>query len=161
MDQLSDADQFARLARQFVVWCQTDHMGKLPAAFKVEALQQLARIYNAGLYLPDVSFTTAPDEPRTTETQRRQVAQNLLALPFQYYWSIWEPALIDRDSETGCGDLFDDFQDIYADVSSGLWLFDSGYPDAAIYSWREMFRLHWGKHAVSAMHALHSFEYGE
>jgi len=161
MDQSTHVDQFVRLARQFVVWCNTDHVGKNPSEFKVEALQKLAAVYDAGLHLPNVLFTPAPDAPRVTATERQIVARNLLALPFQYYWNICEPAIPDKDNEAGCGDLFDDFQDIYADISSGLWLFDSGHTDAAVYSWREMFRAHWGRHAVSAMHALHSFEYGE
>ncbi|MGC3980200.1 MAG: DUF5063 domain-containing protein [Steroidobacteraceae bacterium] len=161
MTQSDAIAQFEKHARQFVKWCKTDHDGAAPKQFKVEALRHLSSVYNSALYLPEVEFKRSPEAPRTTDVQRQVVAQNLSALPFQYYWVLCEPALPDTDTEPGCGDLFDDFQDIYADISSGLWLFDAGHVEAAVYSWREMFRLHWGPHVVSALHALHSFEYGE
>jgi hypothetical protein len=158
----SDAiPDFVEHARRFVSWCRTEHEGKSKAEFKVEALQGLAGIYNSALYLPSAKFKPAPNAPAATELERQIVAQNLSALPFQYYWDLCEPALRGEVPEPGCGDLADDFQDIYKDLSTGLWLFDGGHVEAAVYSWREMFRLHWGRHVVSALHALHSFEYGE
>lgn len=159
MEHPVEITRFAARARQFVDWCQTDRDGTDPKAFKLEALRRLASIYSAGLYLPHVEFKPAPDAPATTDIQRQVVAQNLMALPFQYYWEVLDPSALDGEKEPGCGDLFDDFQDIYADLSSALWLFDRGHVEAAAYSWRQMFMAHWGSHVVSAMRALHSFEF--
>jgi hypothetical protein len=161
MSESEPITDFVEHARRFVSWCRTEHEGKSKAQFKAEALQSLAAIYNSALYLPQVEFKAAPDTPAATEIECQIVAQNLLALPFQYYWDLCEPALPGEIPEPSCGDLVDDFQDTYKDLSSGLWLFDAGHVEAAIYSWREMFRLHWGPHVVSALHALHSFEFGE
>jgi len=161
MSESEAITDFVKHARQFVSWCRTEHEGKSKTQFKVEALQRLAAIYSSALYLPQVEFTPAPVAPATTEVECQVVGQNLLALPFRFYWDLCEPATASEVPEPGCGDLFDDFQDIYKDLSSGLWLYDSGYVEAAVYSWREMFRLHWGPHVVGALHALHSFEYGE
>lgn len=161
MNESAEVSRFAEHAREFVAWCHTDHDGKASKVFKVEALKQLAVLYCAGLNLPKVEFKPAPEEPRVTDVQRQVVAQNLSPLPFQYYWDICEEAIPDKDNEPGCGDLFDDFQEIYADISSGLWLYDGGHVEAAGFSWRQMFNVHWGNHAVAAMHALHSFDFDE
>ncbi len=93
-----------------------------------------------------------------TPEKRSAIARNLSSLPFQYYWEIFTPSDLDGDKEPVCGDLFDDFQDIYGDLSTGLWLYDRGHVETAAFTWNLMFGVHWGRHAVSAMHALHSFD---
>jgi hypothetical protein len=81
-----------------------------------------------------------------------------MGLPLQYYWEIFAPSDLKGDKEPVCGDLFDDFLDIYADLTDGLWLYDRQHFEMAVFTWRLMFGVHWGRHAVSAMHALHSYE---
>lgn len=58
------------------------------------------------------------------------------------------------DDETGAGSLTDDFFDIYRDVSRGLIAYDRGEPGSAAWEWRFHFDIHWGDHAVDALHAL-------
>jgi hypothetical protein len=81
-----------------------------------------------------------------------------MALPFQYYWEVFTPTKIESERDPVCGDLFDDFMDIYGDLIQGLWLYERGHIEAAVFSWRQMFGIHWGRHAVGALNALHSYE---
>jgi hypothetical protein len=150
-------DEFALRARAFVSWCDTSHADKPSELMQLEALRELAVVYAAGLALPDVEPQDAPDPPPMTSEKRQTISANLLSLPTQYYWEIFTPSNLD-DKEPVCGDLFDDFQDIYSDLAGGLWLYDHGHVEAAVFSWRLMLGAHWGRHAVSAMHALHSYD---
>jgi hypothetical protein len=154
-----DVDHFAIQVRSFLAWCHAGHTGKTAAKMQLEALQQLAQLYSAALRLPRADFLPAPEPPSQTEEERRQLAANLRQLPFQYYWKVFTPTDMDeKEREPVCGDLFDDFLDIYGDVAAGLWLYDRKHFEAAEFSWSQMFVAHWGRHAVSALHALHSFE---
>jgi len=69
------------------------------------------------------------------------------------YWTVFDPP--DRNSlaeET----LSDDIADIYLDLKNAiaLQLSEIG-PDDLVWQWRFDFRNHWGRHAVSALTALH------
>ncbi len=77
------------------------------------------------------------------------------SLPFQYYSTYFQPFQVEEEGVTG--DLADDLTDIYADLKAGLHLHDSGHVVAAIGEWRALFSIHWGRHAVSALHALHCY----
>jgi hypothetical protein len=153
-----EVDEFAAQARTFMQWCEASHGGKSGEQMQREALQRLSETYAAALRLPGVDFVPSPDPPSQTEAGRIKLSENLRPLPFQYYWEMFTPTDMDQDKEPVCGDLFDDFLDIYGDLSSGLWLYDRKHLEAAVFTWSQMFGVHWGRHAVSAMHALHSFE---
>jgi hypothetical protein len=153
-----EVEQFAAEAAQFIAWCETPHIGKSPEQFQGEVLGRLAQLYVAGLRLPDVEPPEIPDLPDPTPEQRKKVVENLLALPLQYYWEVFEPCQLDGDREPVCGDLFDDLGDIYVDLFRGARLFEAGHVEAAAFSWRFSFGIHWGRHLVSALHALHCWE---
>ncbi len=55
------------------------------------------------------------------------------------------------------GDVADDISDIYIDVRRGLDLFDRGLESDALWVWVFNFHIHWGKHATSAIRALHAY----
>jgi hypothetical protein len=144
----------------FVAWCDSDHHGKSPQAMQLEALQQLSETYAAALSLPGVDHVEAPEPPSETLVDRTRLANNLRSLPLQYYLEVFTPSDLDGNEGPVCGDLFDDFIDIYGDLMAGLWLYDRKHLESAVFSWSFTFGVHWGRHAVSAMHALHSFEPG-
>jgi hypothetical protein len=148
---------FAEQAKAFVAWCDSAHAGKSAETMQLEALQNLSQVYAAAMRLPGVDFHPAPEPPVQTKDERERLATNLRPLPFQYYWEVFTPTDLEGDKEPVCGDLFDDFLDIYADLSSGLWLYARKHVETAVFMWSQMFGIHWGRHAVSAMHALHSF----
>lgn len=152
-----EIDAFASQVREFMAWCQSTHVDKSAEEMQREALQQLSRLYAAALVLPGVDYKPAPDPPDRSPDERERLAANLRPLPFQHYWEVFTPT-DHEDHEPVCGDLFDDFLDIYADVAGGLWLYERKHYEAALFSWTMLFGVHWGRHVVSAMHALHSFE---
>jgi uncharacterized protein DUF5063 len=127
---------------------------------QLEALQTLSDLYGAALRLPDVDVHDAPEPPSQTKNERQRLAKNLATLPFQYYWEVFTPTDIEgnKEPEPVSADLFDDVLDIYGDIASGLWLYDQNHFEAAVFNWRLTFGIHWGRHLVSALHALHSFE---
>lgn len=156
-DHPKEIDVFAAHAREFMAWCEGDHSGKTSEQLQRESLKQLSRLYAAALDLPGVDFKEAPVPPSQDQVERQRLAANLKSLPFQYYWEVFTPT-DERDHEPVTGDLFDDLLEIYGDIASGLWLYERGHFEAAVFEWSVRFGMHWGRHAVSALHALHSFE---
>jgi hypothetical protein len=152
-----EVDAFASQAREFIAWCGSIHVGKTPEQMQRQALAQLSRLYAAALDLPGVDFVPAPEPPERSKEARELLAANLRQLPFQYYWEVFTPT-DEEDHDPVCGDLFDDFLDIVGDLTDGLWLYDRKHYEAAVLAWTHMFGAHWGRHTVSALHALHSFE---
>lgn len=53
--------------------------------------------------------------------------------------------------------ISDDLGDIWRDLREGVDLYRLGYISAAAWHWRFHFLLHWGRHAVSAISALHAW----
>jgi hypothetical protein len=59
-------------------------------------------------------------------------------------------------SESVTGDLADDLMDIYCDLK-GLRYCDDGHTFQAVFHWSFTFAVHWGRHATSALRALHCY----
>ena len=59
------------------------------------------------------------------------------------------------DEESGMGDIGDDMLDIYKDIKAGCLLFERGEWTEAVWQWSFLHRIHWGRHAVGALFALH------
>ncbi|HMJ08178.1 MAG TPA: DUF5063 domain-containing protein [Pyrinomonadaceae bacterium] len=150
-----EVDQFVVEARAFVSLCETSHDGESSDDFRNECLHRLAGVYHAALNIPDVPFREAPDPPPADDQKR--LTENLMALPFQYYTEVLEPANLEKFGNVATGDLFDDFIDIHRDLSDGLWLIDHGHWEAAVFHWRQL-HWHWSNHVIGALHALHLFE---
>ncbi len=152
------ADEFASHSRKFVAWCETKHVEESDEHFRSEAQRLIAMLYAVGCGLELVPFMDWPDIPDLTKSQLDGVAANLARLPFRHYWSVFVPSEIgDGIAEPSCGDLLDDFLDIYRDIRHGLMLFDSGHSIGAVYHWHQMFS-HWGHHVLDALSALHSYD---
>lgn len=71
-----------------------------------------------------------------------------------YYNAIVNP-LVEPPETPVVMDLADDIADIYRDLSEGLALFDNGHTAAAQWELAFSFHGHWGRHAASAISALH------
>ena len=155
-----EIDRFVAAARSFVDWCETSHARDNREAFRLESIRRLSRLYTAALDLPEVPFREAPDIPSASEEKRQALEANLAPLPFQIYWEALEPANLEKDGNVACGDLFDDFLDIHADIGGGLWLYDQGHPEAAVCHWRVLY-FHWSEHIIGALHALHLYKPSE
>lgn len=150
---------FADRAKEFVTWCQASHAGKDPKTFQLEALPMLSILYATAWMLPqDETHTSLPEVPPVTPEHLQQFTENFKAMPFQLYWEILMPSRMEGEPLPVCSDLLENFQDIYTDLMSGLWHFEQGMVEAAVFTWRFRFSSHWGNRLVSALHALHLFE---
>lgn len=105
--------------------------------------------------LPEVGCETSDDGlPDIPAQMLDQAKSNLAAFNGWYYREYFDPDPLLRD-ESGLGDIGDDMLDIYKDVRAGLLLFDAGQTADALWHWSFLHRIHWGRHAVGAIFALH------
>ena len=152
-----EVSRFADTARRFCKWCDSDKTRVAADILLFVALRALADVYCAGFLLPDTDAVEMPHVESLTKEERKAVARKLDKLPFQYYWRLPQPADFEGNREPQCGDLLDDYLDIYADIIEGLRLYEGRHVQAAGYVWRLSFGERWGHRAVSALNALHTY----
>ena len=152
MDFSAAIARFASLAQQYCDWLESEPTSAANEHFM--AAQSVAELYAAALSLPG----TEPTQHMASvpESLRAQVLTRLRAFPFQYYWEIFDPVALNPE-EPVCGDITDDLGDIYLDLKEGLLLYALS-EQAAVWHWRTTFGFHWGRHAASALHALHNYD---
>lgn len=115
-------------------------------------LGQLCSLSAAALRLPrdeDLLRTAEDTQPRSIPSM-----EDLRAI--DRYWMVFDPYEPEPPIE---GSLIDDLQDIYADLQQALALVqepDQQLLEVAAAQWRFAFDVHWGRHAWSAMAALHA-----
>lgn len=153
MNQDEAIRAFATLARDYRTWCEGPRATD-PSQLLREATRHVACLYTAALELPDVEFVDHPDPPDLPEADRDVMFRSFGTLPFNFYREVFDPA-IEGKEEPVAGDVADDLSDIYSDLIKGLWLLDHGHAVAAVWTWKLSFAGHWGRHAVSALRALH------
>lgn len=145
--------EFSDVARRFIDWVDVE--GAPPTA--PDALRHLSDLYVAALALPNPWSPGLPEgdtEPAVPEQARRHAAVRASQLPIDAYWLVFDP-LTNQPEAPVCGTLSDDISDVYSDVWRGLRLYDDARHAEALWEWGFNFRIHWGKHALSAMCALH------
>jgi hypothetical protein len=150
---------FADVARDYCAWCEGPR-GSDPGQLLSEATRHLARLFAAALELPELEFSDHPDPPSMEHDAWKVMYKSFGAMPFNLYLEVFDPS-IEGTEEPVVGDVADDLTDIYSDLSKGLWLLDRGHAMAAVWSWKFTFGCHWGRHAVSALRALHCHGEGE
>lgn len=152
------AERFAAEARRFVDWADgSECVDTLSAPL---TLRRLVALYAAALDLPQ-PWTRGvavgrQDEPPFFGERVQAVRARAASIPLQHYGEIFSP-LVAAPDEPVVGDLADDLLDIYRDVALGLHLYDGGRLDDAVWQWGFNFQIHWGKHASSAIRALHCY----
>lgn len=153
MDQDEVIHAFATLASGYRSWCEGPRASDASALLR-EATRHVARLYAAALELPEVEFSDYPDPPALGQDAWNAMFKSFGSLPFNCYREVYDPSIEDSD-EPVVGDVADDLTDIYSDLTKGLWLLERGHTRAAVWSWKFTFGVHWGRHAVSALRALH------
>jgi Domain of unknown function (DUF5063) len=153
MNQDEAIRDFASLARDYCSWCEGPRSPD-PEQLLREATRHVARLYAAALELPVVEFSDHPDRPAMGQDAWNVMFKSFGSFPFNYYREVFDPSIEDSD-EPVVGDVADDLTDIYSDLTEGLWLLDHGHALAAVWTWKFTFDAHWGRHAVSALRALH------
>ncbi|MBL9077283.1 MAG: DUF5063 domain-containing protein [Planctomycetes bacterium] len=149
-------DLFAVEARRFCSWTKQG-LGSGPSAAR-GALDQIARIYAAGLGLPSewLAECSDHDAEAVPDDEVRAVVSAASGLPIDVYWEVFDPVSDDAtDGRSVAGSLADDISDIYRDVARGLLEYEAGRRSEAHWEWAYHLRHHWGAHATSAMRALH------
>lgn len=147
----SPIQAFAQAATTFCDWCRSK-----PGDERSEArlaLRNLSRLYLLAQELRELEDAPDIDADRPNSAAWHMIFKRFGTMPFSYYQSIFDPHNINEAAATG--DLADDLADIYRDLSEGVALYDAGHVDSAEWAWAFSFRKHWGRHAASAIHALH------
>lgn len=147
----SSARSFAEVARGFCSWCEGPSLGAEP---EVTAAAWLAKLHAAALVLPDVESQNSDDLPDIPPASQEAARNNIACFMGMYYRQCFDPDPI-LNEEPVMGDVGDDLLDTYQDVRCGLLLFDGEQPTEALWQWSFLHRVHWGRHAVGAMVALH------
>ena len=159
LDERDAIESFQRLAEKF---CKA--VVSLDARKSDEFLAKIASIlgslYSAAVLLPDVSPKTNgrlhSKRNLGQRTKRYKRLNELLAAKLgsaNGYWKVFDPP--DKKSLVSTT-LSDDLADICLDLEDGLALQRSGVPrNDFLWQWRFDFRAHWGRHAVSALPAIH------
>ncbi|HEY4083917.1 MAG TPA: DUF5063 domain-containing protein [Burkholderiaceae bacterium] len=150
----SDASiaSFAEVARGYCSWCEGDSLGPDPES---KAAGWLARLYAAALALPDREAESDEGMPDLPQPQADRAKANLAPFRGWYYREFFDPHPHLTD-ESCMGDVGDDLLDVYCDLRAGLVAFDVGHINDAAWHWSFQFRIHWGRHAVGGLFALHS-----
>jgi hypothetical protein len=142
---------FAAAAEAFCSWAEGPPRSETPEA--LTARRHLARLYACALELPQSGVASDADVPDAAT--RNAIYRRFAALPINYYSEV-DPLIV-PSSDNLTGDVADDLADIWSDLKVGLMLHQAGNEKEAGHEWRWRFDVHWGQHAVSALHALHSW----
>ena len=144
-------DDFANVARGFCSWCEGDADA---AARDSSAASWLCKLYFTALKLPQREAENEEGLPEIPVESLAKAVASLSGFNGWYYREYFDPDPTLSDDAV-MGDVGDDMQDIYKDIRRGLLVYDRGDPIDALWHWEFQFRIHWGRHAVGAIFALH------
>jgi Domain of unknown function (DUF5063) len=122
---------FAQVAREFCKWCESSID---TTSRDVAGASWLCKLYASALSLSQTEPENEDGLPEIPAEILEQATQGLSAFDGRYYREYFDPDPTLTD-ESVMGDIGDDLFDIYRDIRRGL--------------------LHWGRHAVGAIFALH------
>ena len=142
---------FAEVARGFCEWCEGHSLGTEPEAV---AAAWLCRLYAAALLLPAVGPENSEGLPALPQAEAARAQDNLSCFNGRYYREYFDPDPT-LDEEPVMGDIGDDLLDTYKDIKAGCVLLARGQIAEAMWQWSFLHRVHWGRHAVGALFALH------
>lgn len=136
----------------FCAWCEATDFANRP---EKQAATWLARLHASALELPDVEPENDDDPPKVPATSLALAEQNLGHFSGMYYRVVFDPRP-ELTEEPVMGDIGDDLLDTYKDIKVGLILHERSQNQEALWYWSFLHRVHWGKHAVDALAALHN-----
>jgi hypothetical protein len=141
---------FVTTARGFCRWCEDEAAEHAD----IHAASWLARLYGLGVLLPSTDSDNEHDLPEVPAQLLERAHANLAVFNGRYYREVFDPSP-ELEDPPGIGDVGDDLLDTYKDIRRGLMLFDAGQVAEALWHWSFLHRIHWGRHCVGALHALH------
>ena len=148
------ADEFNRLVVRYFALFSDRSSERL--AWLSQAEMAIAELYGAGLQLPltEPSDRDAPDMP--VEDQRLLMTRIIdrIGKDGFYYSFVFHP--LEPNPEPVVGSLAEDLASIYHDLYGGSALLAAGGDvEDVIWAWGINFQIHWGRHALGALQALH------
>jgi DNA-directed RNA polymerase subunit F len=159
LEEHNAVESFQLLAREYCrVVASLDE--RKASELLTEIASILGKLYSVALLLPDIFPSTNRNQlskrKLAQHTKRYKHLNDLLAAKLataNSYWKVFDPP--DKKSLVSTT-LSDDLADICLDLEDGLALRRSGVPrNDFLWQWRFDFRAHWGRHAVSALTAIH------
>jgi hypothetical protein len=115
-----------------------------------QLLISVSSLYAEAMSLPEV-------EPKNDEVSDLNFDLPDVNLEkYEKYWVVFEPYTLEEPIRES---LTDDIIDIYKDIKEGALLYQRGEQLEAIWHWKYNFEIHWGRHALNAMRALHSINF--
>lgn len=158
VDYEAAVDSFIAVAGEYCDWLEAPPLSMAQEHFAATGL--VARLYASAIQLPNVGpdyLPLIPQVPALTRFQEEAVRLRLRSFPFQHYWEVFHT--LTTEAEEPClGDITDDLGDVYRDVKEGMLALELSGRHLAVWHWRSTFSVHWGRHASSALRALHEFE---
>ncbi|MEZ6142187.1 MAG: DUF5063 domain-containing protein [Zavarzinella sp.] len=147
---------FADEAERFAHWAETGT--DTGGASARNALLRLTTLYLRALELPLQwhGDDLCVDPLRVKDEEWMSVFKNASRLPLDFYGVVFDSTKVPPE-EPVIGSLSDDIADIFRDVVLGLRLYNVGRVDAAVWVWVSSMTTHWGRHATSAVRALHNW----
>ncbi len=158
---LSLVNDFAKTAKAYCDLIDGYRL-KTRSEFICSAFLLITDLLNKAMQLPRI--TDLQDEERPTAENSNEKFDRFKALTeflgdWCWYQEVFDGiSLKDSGNEVGTADLADDFTDIYKDLREGLESFDLGTPkniEEAVWQWKFLFEMHWGRHATSALRAIY------
>ena len=147
-------EEFVALVKEYCRWAESvpnNETEELKTAIRL-----VANLYSKVLELPKNGCGEEINESGISNEKWKKIFKRFGALPFNYYSEFFSPAKV-AEEDPVTGDLADDLADIYRDLKEGLELYEEGHVTEAIWEWSQRFNTHWGRHASSALHALHAY----
>lgn len=151
----SGLSAFAAEAAKFSHWLMSGGESS-PEETMRQAQLRLASLYVNGVRLREVGTSSQyiKDELKDSHDDLRKIEKTCKRFPVDCYGTVFN--LFDIPPEQPViATLQDDLNDIYRDISRGLRLFEREYFVEAEWEWAFGFRVHWGRHAASALYAIH------
>jgi hypothetical protein len=147
-----DILEFSALVRRFCHWAENLSVGNDDEVLAAHRMLADLQLNVLSLRIPDVDETVEPD--RLTQADWSAVRDNLNRLPVDSYWKIFD--VFTEESPVFCT-ISDDLADIYGDLKEGLRIFDLGHISEAVWQWRFLYFIHWGRNLTGAQTALHQY----
>lgn len=155
MEIPSEVQEFYRMAKEYCQWAENGPEQGSDELY--QAMKHLSALYRQALIMPSSDSEGDELEVGITKLDSEHVYRRFSSLPFQYYHEIFHPVTQEPEEPT-TGDLADDLMDIYIDLKEGVLLFEIGKPANAVFQWGTTFGFHWGRHALSALKAMHCYD---
>jgi hypothetical protein len=106
----------------------------------------LTRLISLAVELRDVEFADFPTTPAREDFKARYKEMGS-KFPQLGLYAIGDLSEENIGEPSYAGDAIDDLVDICGDLNEFLWLAKNGHREGAVWHFRNLFEIHWGRHA--------------